>query len=86
MTKLSFQIDEELANITIKHNGKAIPVICDKDGVYFPVKFYGKVKENAGIELVNIFSKRFSIEIADMNQQQKLSFEWKENMTTGYGP
>jgi len=70
MTKLYFKIDTINQNFGIVHNGESIvPVIKNsKYDCYEPEIFYGRLndttKKTLGVKLLNIFSKRFEIEIS----------------------
>ena len=69
MTKLYFKIDTINQNLSITHNGKSISVTENsKYECYEPEIYYGRLndttKKNLGVKLLNIFSKRFTIEIS----------------------
>ena len=95
--QIEIQISKENSEITIKNNGKGIPIKKhEKEDIWIPELIFGHLltssnyndkekkltggRNGYGAKLTNIFSKKFKIEIQDIETNKKYSQTWENNM------
>lgn len=94
-------IEMDQYKIKITNYGCPIPVEKNKDGKYCPYALFGELftstnynakstkiagMNGVGAKLMNLFSKRFKIDVYDQFNKKSYSQEWEDNMKIVYDP
>jgi DNA topoisomerase-2 len=95
-TRIKVDYDPETKKITVQNDGLTIPVEMNDQGVYIPDMIFGKLltssnyddneerktsgRNGVGITCCNIFSKEFTVDIADTKTGKKYTQTWRNNM------